>query len=125
MMDDSSIVKYIQDGNYLPNSPQHQFYADIEYTVVPGLIVAVSAEGLSKWYIDGANIESEAANAYTLLHARIRYGFNFGGLQSELSLYVRNLSDKEFIAFTEPDPGGNAYQAGARREAFVSVSVRI
>jgi iron complex outermembrane receptor protein len=125
LMDDTTIVKYIRDGNVLPNSPQHQFYADAEYTVLPGFVIGLSAEGLSRWYIDGANIESEAANAYTLVHARIRYNLSIGGLQSEVSVYVRNLTDKQFIAFTEPDPGGNAYQAGARREFFASFRVRL
>ena len=125
MMDDTSIVKYIRNGNQLPNSPRHQFYADVEYTVVPGLTAALSAEGLSKSYIDGANIESEAADAYTLLHVRIRYNVNIGGLESEVSLSVRNLTDKEFIAFTEPDPGGNAYQPGARREVFFGLKFRL
>ncbi len=125
MMDDTTVIKNIQVGNYLPNSPQHQFSTDVEFALTPSLIVSVSAEGLSKWYIDGANIESEAANAYTLLHARVRYGFTVGGLQSELSVSVRNIADKEFIAFTEPDPGGNAYQAGPRREVFVGLRVRM
>ena len=125
MMDDTAILKYIVDGNSLPNSPNHQFSADIEYTLLPGLAVGLSAEGLSQWYIDGANIESEAANGYTLLHARIQYGFSIGGWGTEISIFVRNLTDKEYIAFTEPDPGGNAYQAGARREAFVSMKVRL
>ncbi len=125
MMDDTTNVKYIHDGNQLPNSPQHQFYADVECELLPGLMAGVSAEALTKWYIDGANIESEAANAYALLHARIRYSFNIGGLQSELSMFVRNLTDKEFIAFTEPDPGGNAYQAAAKREIFASMRFRL
>jgi outer membrane receptor protein involved in Fe transport len=59
------------------------------------------------------------------VHARIRYNLSIGGLQSEVSVYVRNLTDKQFIAFTEPDPGGNAYQAGARREFFASFRVRL
>ncbi len=125
MMDDTTVVKSILDGNQLPNSPQHQFSVDVDYTLLPGLTVGVSAEGLSKWYIDGANVESEAANGYTLLHARVRYSFSLGGLQSELSVALRNLTDKEFIAFTEPDPGGNAYQAGARREVFAALRVRL
>jgi iron complex outermembrane receptor protein len=125
MMDDTNVVKYIRNGNQLPNSPQHQFYVDLEYALLSGLSAGVSAEGLSSWYIDGANRESEAANAYTLMHARIRYSFNFGGLQTELSVALRNLTDKEFIAFTEPDPGGNAYQAGPRREVFASLRIRL
>lgn len=125
MMDDTSNVKYILDGNFLPNSPRQQYYVDVEYSVFSGLLIGVSAEGLSSWYIDGANRDSEAANGYTLLHARVRYSLNIVGLQTEINLYVRNLTDKEFIAFTEPDPGGNAYQAGARREIFAGIRVRI
>jgi iron complex outermembrane receptor protein len=125
MMDDTTIVKYIRNGNQLPNSPQHQFYVDVEYSVLPELIIGISAEGLSKWYIDGANIDSEAANAYTLMHARIRYRVPLGGMDCELSVSVRNLTDKQFIAFTEPDPGGNAYQAGPRREVFATARFRL
>jgi outer membrane receptor protein involved in Fe transport len=124
-MDDPAVVKYIANGNFLPNSPEHQFSADVEYSLLPQLAVGLSVESLSKWYIDGANIESEAANGYTLLHIRARYGFNIGGIRAELSLFVRNVADKEYIAFTEPDPGGNAYQAGVRREGFVSLRFRI
>jgi iron complex outermembrane recepter protein len=125
MMDDTTIVKYIRNGNQLPNSPQHQFYVDVEYSVLPELMIGISAEGLSKWYIDGANIESEAANAYTQMHARIRYGVPIGGIHCELSVSVRNLTDKQFIAFTEPDPGGNAYQPGPRREVFAAARFRL
>jgi iron complex outermembrane recepter protein len=125
MMDDTTIVKYIRYGNLLPNSPQHQFFVDVEYAVLPELIVGISGEGLSKWHIDGANIDSETANPYTLMHARIRYSFPLGGTNCELSVSVRNLTDKQFIAFTEPDPGGNAYQAGPRREVFATVRFRI
>jgi iron complex outermembrane receptor protein len=124
LMDDTSIVKYAVDGNFLPNSPQHQLYLDASFVLLPGLVVGLSCETVSKTYIDGANIESEAANGYALLHAQIRYGLNFAGIQGELAVHFKNLADKEYIAFTEPDPGGNAYQAGSRREVFGSLRFR-
>lgn len=125
MMDDTTTAKYIRDGNYLPNSPQHQFTVDAEYALTEKLTLGVAIEGLSKWYIDGANIESEAANPYTLMHVRIRYGISFGNFQSDILVYVRNLADKQYIAFTEPDPGGNAYQAGPRRELFAGLRIHL
>ncbi len=125
VMDDPAVRKYIVSGRFLPNSPEHQVCADIEYTLMPGWSLGVSVEGLSRTFIDGANIESEAAGGYTLLDARLRYSFILGSVHTDLTFFVRNLADKQYIAFTEPDPGGNAYQAGPRRELFAGLRVRI
>jgi iron complex outermembrane recepter protein len=125
LMDDPTVRKFVVDGNQLPNSPNHQLYTDMRFTAAPGFIVGLSIEALSKSYIDGANIESEAANGYVLLHARAQYDMRFSGVQLELTLQVRNIGDKEYVAFTEPDPGGNAYQPGVRREVFAGFKVRL
>lgn len=125
VMDDPSIRKFIVDGNWLPNSPQHQLYVDLQYSLMPGLSVGLSAEALSKTYIDGANIEAEAAEGYTLLHARMRYEWQIAGLQGEFSLQLRNITENIYAAFTEPDPGGNAYQPGAGREIFGGLRIRM
>jgi iron complex outermembrane receptor protein len=121
MMDDPAIVKYIVDGNYLPNIPKHQLYIDAEYHLPYDFFVGANIESLSEIYIDGANIESEAAPGYTLIGARIGYNLKFSGLNMEIILQGRNLGDQKYVAFTEPDPGGNAYQPGAGREFFGSV----
>jgi iron complex outermembrane receptor protein len=125
VMDDPAIKKFVNDGNWLPNSPKHQFYADVKFSITEELTVALSVEALSKTFIDGANIESEAAPGYTLLHARAGYDLQLAGRQVELSLQIRNMTNKEFVAFTEPDPGGNAYQPGARREIFAGIKVHL
>ncbi len=125
LMDDPTILKYIRNGNWLPNSPQHQLALDLKYIVAPRLTVGLSSEMLSKTYIDGANIESEAADGYALLNGRIVYAWAVGGINGELSVQFKNITDKEYIAFTEPDPGGNAYQPGSRREAFVGLRVQL
>jgi outer membrane receptor protein involved in Fe transport len=75
-------------------------------------------ETLSKTYIDGANLESEAAAGYTLIDARLMYNWHFGSYSGQLGIQGRNLGDKKYVAFTEPDPGGNAYQPGPGREFF-------
>ena len=124
-MDDTSIVKYVQDGNYLPNVPQHQLYVDLQIEPIKNLYFGISTETASKWYIDGANVEDEAANGYTLTHLRANYVFNIKGVYGELQFSVRNLFDKIYLGFTEPDPGGNSYQPAARREIFGGLKINL
>lgn len=125
VMDDPAIQKFVKDGNWLPNSPKHQFAFDTRYVIWPGFTVGLSAEAMSKTYIDGANVETEAADGHALLHARLSYDVSFAGHRVELSFQVRNITDKEYVAFTEPDPGGNAYQPGARREMFGGMRIHL
>ncbi len=125
VMDDPDILKFVQNGNFLPNSPQHQFYFDAEYSYQHNFYVGFSVEAQSKTYIDGANIESEAADGFTLFHARAGYLLHFSNYEIEFSLFAKNLADKKYVAFTEPDPGGNAYQPGTGREFFGSVKIHL
>jgi iron complex outermembrane receptor protein len=123
MMDDTTIHKYIEDGNTLPNSPEHQLYIDAQYEIVKDLVIGIGVETVSKSYIDGANVESEAAKGYTMLHGRIGYTLHIAGMDCAASLNVRNITDEKYVAFTEPDPGGNAYQPGVGREVFFGLKV--
>lgn len=125
IMDDPGVIKFIQDGNYLPNSPQHQLYLDAEYIYHNDFYAGFSIETQSKTYIDGANIEAEAAAGFTLLHARVGYYVHLTNYDIELSLYAKNIGDQKYIAFTEPDPGGNAYQPGSGREFFGSIKIHL
>lgn len=124
-MDDTSIHKFIKAGNWLPNSPQHQLYVDALYHIVPQFGIGFSVETLSKSYIDGANVESEAVSGYTLLHARATYEWQIGTVTGELSVNGRNLGNVKYVAFSEPDPGGNAYQPGAGREFFGGLKIHL
>lgn len=38
-----------------------------------------------------------------------------------MTLLGKNLTGKEYIAFTEPDPDGNSYQPGPGRQVFAGV----
>jgi outer membrane receptor protein involved in Fe transport len=125
VMDDTTIVKFIKNGNWLPNSPQHQLYFDAQYRVVPELALGFSVESLSKAYIDGANIDAEAVEGYTLIHARATYKWHLGPVIGELSLNARNLGNVKYVAFSEPDPGGNAYQPGAGQEFFGGLKIQL
>jgi len=124
VMDDTTIVKYIEDGKFLPNSPQHQVFFDVQWEVVPNLFVALSTEFLSKAYIDGANIETEAVESYALFHGRIVYSWKLCGISGDLSFNIKNIADQKYVAFSEPDPGGNAYQPGSGREFFGGLRIR-
>jgi iron complex outermembrane recepter protein len=125
VMDDTTIVKYIKNGNWLPNSPQHQLYIDVAYLVAPILTLGVSVDVLSKAYIDGANISAEAVDGYAMINARAMYQLQVRTLVGNLSLNVRNITDTKYVAFSEPDPGGNAYQPGAGREFFCDLRIHL
>lgn len=123
IMDDTTNVKYIKDGNYLPNSPQHQLYIDLMINPIPALTFGFSSETMSRWYIDGANKITESATEYTLFHARVIYQWKFQGLKGDIGLQVKNIFSRRYAAFTEPDPGGNSYQPGTPREIFGTIRI--
>jgi len=123
VMDDTTNIKFITNGKFLPNIPQHQLYLDAQYTLCPGLSLGLAIEAQSKTFIDGANIDAEAAEGYALLHGRIVYNWRLGGYSGQLSFNIKNITDKQYVGFTEPDPGGNAYQPAARREFFGGIKI--
>ena len=125
LMDDPDIVKYINNGNWLPNSPRHQVVIDVQYDMGQEASIGFMTETLSRTYIDGANVESETADGYTLVHARLLYNWRIAGLDGEVSIQGRNLGDTKYMAFTEPDPGGNSYQPGAGRQFFGGIKLRL
>jgi iron complex outermembrane receptor protein len=107
-------------GTWLPNSPQHQLYADAEYRVTDALTAGAALEYVSGWYIDSTNrIFSDGygrTDPYTLVHVRLGYKFMFGGTLLELVLSGRNIFDVLYYGFTEPDPDGNSYQPAPTAE---------
>jgi iron complex outermembrane receptor protein len=109
-------------GLSLPNSPAHQLYGDISYKFTKNIEAGVSTEFQSRWFIYTDKVHSNVfQEGFNLYHARIAYNFKIGRVRANVSLYGKNLTDKQYIAFTEPDPDGNSYQPSARRELFVSV----
>jgi len=124
IMDDTTNVKYIQDKNYLPNSPEHQAYIDLQYNILPSLYIGVGAEVYSRSYIDGANIVAESVPGFALFNARLGYVTKLFGYDCEASIFAKNIFDRKWVAFTEPDPGGNSYQPGAPFEIFGTLSFR-
>lgn len=109
-------------GIWLPNSPVNQLYADAAYKFAGHFEIGLSTEMQSKWYIYTDKVHSNVyQDGFNLWHARFSYNFELGGKKAAVSLYGKNLTDKQYIAFTEPDPDGNSYQPSARREMFFSI----
>lgn len=124
IMDDAAIIKYVKDGNFLPNSPEHQLYFDIQYNIAPQLYFGISSEVYSRSFIDGANIEAESVPGFALFNARAGYKFEICGNEYDAYIFAKNIFDRKWIAFTEPDPGGNSYQPGAPFSIFAGLSIK-
>mgnify|MGYP003802310057 CR=1 FL=1 len=107
----------------LPNCPRHMAYLDMEVRPLPHLSFGLGVQSLSRAYIDGTN--STWISGYSLVNARISYLVNLGPVPMELMVSGRNLLDKDYIAFTEPDPDGNSYQPGPGREVFAGVVLHL
>jgi iron complex outermembrane receptor protein len=108
-------------GNSLPNSPQHLGYLDMQYTFTPHWVVAAGLDCQSQAFVDATNVPY--IGGYTLYHARVAYQWHTTKTRGEFMISGTNLSDKKYIAFTEPDPDGNSYQPGPGRQWFAGVRV--
>jgi len=121
-------------GQWLPNSPKHQIYSEIVYSINKNFTVSLGTEYQSKWaiYTDAKAYKGELdptiyqnwQEGFNLYHARISYQWNIWGLKGECSLFARNFTGAKYMAFTEPDPDGNSYQPGPGREIFGTIKIR-
>ncbi len=110
-----------ESGNYLPNTPRHQGYLDLQYDPCSNWTFGTAAEVQSRAYVDFTNVPY--IGGYTLYHARVGYKWKTTRTDGEVMLFGRNLGNKEYIAFTEPDPDGNSYQPAPEREVFLQVRI--
>ena len=120
-------------GQWLPNSPKNQLYSEIVYSINKHFTFSIATEYQSKWaiYTDPKAYYGELDPAiyqnwqegFNLFHARISYNLNIGKIKGECSLFVRNLTGAKYMAFTEPDPDGNAYHPGPAREFFGNIKI--
>jgi outer membrane receptor protein involved in Fe transport len=119
--DQVSVGSETYNDTWLPNAPEHQAYLDLAADLGHGVTAGAAAEWVSSWYVDPTNTAS--VDGYTLLNARLSYRFTGASWSGEVMLSGRNLTDEQYIAFTEPDPDGNSYQPGPGREGFLGVIV--
>ena len=123
-----------ESGQWLPNSPRHQLFAELGLAVTRNFTLGISTEYQSKWaiYTDSRayaglldpSVYKNWQDGFNLFHARADYNFNLYGMDIECSLFLRNLTNRAYMAFTEPDPDGNSYQPGPGRELFGSLKIR-
>ena len=121
-------------GQRLPNSPEHQLYSEVIYSIGKNIKLSMGTEYQSKWaiYTDAKAYNGELDPAiyqnwqkgFNLYNARISYQWNKLGLKGECSISARNIFGAEYMAFTEPDPDGNSYQPGPVREFFGNIKIR-
>ena len=121
IMDDTSIHKFKINDNFLPNSPEHQLMVDLQFNILKNFSVGVNSETYSRSFIDGANILGESVSEYTLFGARATYITEIAKTKTEVSINARNIFSRQYIAFSEPDPGGNSYQPGTPVEIYLNV----
>ncbi len=121
-------------GQWLPNSPKHQLFAELVYTINKNFTVSLGTEYQSKWaiYTDAKAYSGEMdptiyqnwQDGFNLFHARLAYQWTLYGIKGELSLSARNFTGVKYMAFTEPDPDGNSYQPGPSSEFFGNLKIR-
>ncbi len=119
-------------GQYLPNSPKHKLYAEVSYRK-KGFELTLSDEYQSEWaiYTDpdayfGISDPATYVNwtdPFNLVNARLAYNFKLFNTGITTSLFIRNITDEKYAAFTEPDPDGNSYHPGPGREIFFTLKV--
>jgi iron complex outermembrane recepter protein len=103
---------------WMPNSPRHQAYVDVEYTWRSRLFAGFGSDMVSRAYVDQTNVGY--AWGYGLFNPRLGWRWNSDKLSGEIMVSARNAFRKYYIAFTEPDPDGNSYQPGPKDEVFIS-----
>jgi iron complex outermembrane receptor protein len=114
-------------GTWLPNSPQHNLYADAEYRPAKALMLGAALEYVSGWYLDSSNLIQAngygKTDPYALVHVRLGYRFEWSGVPLELLLSGRNIFNVLYYGFTEPDPDGNSYQPAPTAEWSLSLRI--
>ena len=130
---DYVLTKPPAPGQWLPNSPKHQLYAEVVYSPVKNLSFNFATEMQSKWaiYTDAdayagkmdPDIYQNWQKGFTLFHAGASYRWNIKKTIWEFNLSAHNLFNTEYMAFTEPDPDGNSYQPGPGMEIFGGLKV--
>lgn len=106
---------------WMPNSPRNQAWVDVEYTYRSRLFIGFDSDMVSRAYVDQTN--TGHAWGYGLFNPRAGIRWKSDKVSGEIMISARNAFDRYYIAFTEPDPDGNSYQPGPKREVFISARI--
>jgi iron complex outermembrane receptor protein len=108
-------------GHWLPNSPNHQLYFETTLNLPKDFLLSVATQVYSRAFVDPTN--QAFIDGYGLLNAHVSKRWQCGKFSCNAFVSGRNLTSTNYIAFTEPDPDGNSYQPGPRRELFGGLRV--
>jgi iron complex outermembrane recepter protein len=125
------------NGHWIPQCPQHVLTAEVGFDFLKHFNLTLSTQYQSKWYIqtdDSIYLQytengikrNSWVDGFNIYSANLSYHFHLGGLDGEVSLYVKNLFDEHYFGFTEPNngPDYNSYQPAPGREFFGSLKLR-
>jgi iron complex outermembrane receptor protein len=104
---------------YMPNAPESQLYLDLQVTPIRNLVVGFGVALQTRSYVDASN--TTWAGGYTLFNAKAAYNWKGRWHRGEVSLALLNLTGKNYIAWTEPDPDGNSYFPGPTAQVFAGL----
>ena len=115
----------VSAGSKLPGIPRHVLYAEAGWRdLLPGLNTALEARHVGKTYTNDRNTES--ADAYALLSARISYTVPVGGFRVTGFARVDNLFDKTYASSVIVNDGNRRfYETGPGRSMFMGVSASL
>ena len=125
------------NGHWIPQCPQHVLTAEVGFDFLKHFNLTLSTQYQSKWYIqtdDSIYLQytengikrNSWVNGFNTYSADLSYKFHIGGVESEVSLFAKNLFDEHYFGFTEPNngPDYNSYQPAPGREFFVNLKLR-
>jgi iron complex outermembrane recepter protein len=109
-------------GNWLPNCPMHQLACEMQYNIFKNFTISFGNDLRSKWYIyTNKAFSNITQTGYYLFNTGLTYEFRLGNSILNISAFCKNITNVNYIAFTEPDPDGNSYQPAAGREIFIGI----
>ncbi len=124
-------------NHWIPQCPQHVLTAEVGIDFLKHFNLTLSTQYQSKWYIqtdDSIYLQftengikrNSWVKGFNIYSANLSYKFHLGGLESEISLFAKNLFDEHYFGFTEPNngPDYNSFQAAPGREFFVNLRLR-
>ena len=124
-------------GQWIPQCPQHVLTAEVGFDFLKYFNLTLSTQYQSKWYIqtdDSIYLQytengikrNSWVNGFNIYSADLSCKFHIGGMESEVSLFAKNLFDEHYFGFTEPNngPDYNTYQPAPGREFFVNLKLR-
>jgi iron complex outermembrane recepter protein len=123
-------------NHWIPQCPQHVLSAEVGVDFLKHFDITVGTQYQSRWYIqtddsiymqytENGIKRNSWVDGFTIFSANLSYKFHLGNVNSEISLFAKNLFDEQYFGFTEPNngPDYNSYQAAPGREFFASLKL--